>query len=104
MVGRNILEFDKAREYKVLSPSSKELNLLDIQSVDSYIKNNKPDIVIHCAGIVGGIQANIDNPVKFLSKNTLMGHNIIMSAFENGVKNFLNMGSSCMYPRSAKTH
>ncbi|QIW09860.1 GDP-L-fucose synthase [Francisella sp. LA112445] len=102
MVGRNILEFDKAREYKVLSPSSKELNLLDIQSVDSYIKNNKPDIVIHCAGIVGGIQANIDNPVKFLSKNTLMGHNIIMSAFENGVKNFLNMGSSCMYPRSAK--
>ncbi|AIT10016.1 nodulation protein NolK [Candidatus Francisella endociliophora] len=102
MVGRNILEFDKAREYEILSPSSKELNLLDIQSVDSYIKNNKPDIVIHCAGIVGGIQANIDNPVKFLSKNTLVGHNIIMSAFENGVKKFLNMGSSCMYPRNAK--
>lgn len=102
MVGRNILEFDKAKEYEIFSPLSKELNLLDIQNVNLYIKNNKPDIIIHCAGIVGGIQANIDNPVKFLSKNTLMGYNIIMSAFENGVKNFLNMGSSCMYPRNAK--
>ncbi|AJC49574.1 GDP-L-fucose synthase [Allofrancisella guangzhouensis] len=102
MVGRNILEFHKAYEYEIISPSSRELNLLDISDVDTYIKSNKPDIIIHCAGIVGGIQANINSPVKFISQNTLMGHNIIISAFENGVRNFLNMGSSCMYPRDAK--
>ncbi len=102
MVGKNILEFEKSKNYIFLTPSSKELNLLDRNSVDTYIKVNQPDIVIHCAGIVGGIQANMANPVKFLVENTQMGLNIIMSAYENGIKDFINMSSSCMYPKDAK--
>jgi len=101
MVGRNIAEFSKAKDYILLTPSSKELNLLDRISVDDYIKENEPDIVIHCAGVVGGIQANIANPVKFLVDNTQMGLNIIMASQEAGIKNFINMSSSCMYPREA---
>jgi len=101
MVGRNIVEFEKSKDYILLTPSSKELNLLDRGSVDEYIKSNKPDIVIHCAGIVGGIQANMANPVKFLVDNTQIGLNIIMSAYELGIKQFINMSSSCMYPREA---
>jgi GDP-L-fucose synthase len=101
MVGRNIAEYSKAQNYILLTPSSKELDLLDRVSVDRYIKENKPDIVIHCAGIVGGIQANIKNPVKFLVDNTQMGLNIIMSSYENKIKNLINMSSSCMYPREA---
>lgn len=62
MVGKNIVEFEKSKNYTLLTPSSKELNLLDRSSVDSYIKANQPDIVIHCAGKVGGIQANMENP------------------------------------------
>ena len=102
MVGKNITEFHKSTDYILLTPSSKELNLLDRSSVDMYIKANNPDIIIHCAGIVGGIQANMANPVKFLVENTQMGLNIIMSAFELGIKQFINMSSSCMYPRDAK--
>lgn len=102
MVGRNIVEFEKSKNYILLTPSSEELNLLDRSSVDNYINDNKPDIVIHCAGIVGGIQANIANPVKFLVENTQMGINIIMSAHEAGIKKFINMSSSCMYPRNAE--
>jgi GDP-L-fucose synthase len=102
MVGRNITEFYKSKEYILLTPSSKELNLLDRSSVDTYIKANCPDIIVHCAGIVGGIQANMANPVKFLVENTQMGLNIIMSSFELGIKQFINMSSSCMYPRDAK--
>ena len=101
MVGRNIAEFEKANAYFLLTPTSKELNLLDRDSVDNYMKNNQPDIVIHCAGIVGGIQANIANPVKFLVDNTQMGLNIIMASKKAGIKKFLNMSSSCMYPREA---
>ncbi len=101
MVGRNIAEYKEAKNYNLFTPSSGELNLLDRLSVDKYLKNNKPYIVIHCAGIVGGIQANISNPVKFLVDNTQMGLNIIMSAHEAGVKKFINMSSSCMYPRKA---
>jgi len=101
MVGRNIAEFEKSKNYTLLTPSSTELDLLSKISVDSYIKENKPDIIIHCAGIVGGIQANMAQPVKFLVDNTQMGLNIIMGAYESGVKQFINMSSSCMYPREA---
>jgi GDP-L-fucose synthase len=102
MVGKNILEHHKAANYDILAPSSSELNLRDFDSVDNYIKKNKPDIIIHAAGLVGGIQANMARPVDFLVYNLDMGRNIIMAAKENGVKYFLNMASSCMYPREAQ--
>ncbi len=101
MVGKNIAEYLKARGYILLTPSSKELDLLDRASVDKYLELNKPDIVIHCAGIVGGIQANMKNPVKFLVDNTQIGLNIIMASQKQNIKQFINMSSSCMYPRDA---
>jgi GDP-L-fucose synthase len=101
MVGRNIAEYSKAQNYILLTPSSKELDLLNRSSIDNYLELNKPDIIIHCAGIVGGIQANMKNPVKFLVENTQIGLNIIMASKEAGIKQFLNMSSSCMYPRKA---
>lgn len=102
MVGKNILEHHKASNYEILAPSSSELNLRNFDSVDNYIKQNKPDIIIHAAGLVGGIQANMARPVDFLVYNLDMGRNIIMAAKDNGVKYFLNMASSCMYPREAQ--
>ena len=101
MVGRNIAEYLKSKKYLLLLPTSKELNLLDRASVDSYLKHHSVDIIIHCAGIVGGIQANMAQPVKFLVDNTQMGLNIVMGAHEAGIKKFINMSSSCMYPREA---
>ena len=102
MVGKNILEYSKKEEYTFLAPSSKELNLLDYNSVDTFIKENKPEFIIHAAGKVGGIQANIAAPVNFLVDNMDMGRNIIMAAKNNSIKNLLNLSSSCMYPRDAE--
>ena len=102
MVGSNIAEHSIAREHVLLTPSSQELNLLNAESVLAYMKSNKPDMVIHAAGIVGGIQANIASPVKFLVNNMQMGLNIIMSSRTCGVRRFMNLGTSCMYPRDAK--
>lgn len=58
-------------------------------------------MVIHAAGIVGGIQANINHPVRFLRENTLMAHNLIWAAHETEVPYFFNLGSSCMFPRNS---
>lgn len=103
MVGRNICDYAlKFSQYELLAPSSKELNLLDKAAVDLYIDSYKPDMIIHAAGIVGGIQANIENPVKFLHENSLMGQNIVLSAYQAGIKKLINLGSSCMYPRNAQ--
>ena len=102
MVGNNITEHLSASKHKMLLPSSIELNLLDLNSLNAYINYHKPDMVIHAAGIVGGIQANMAEPVKFLVDNMQMGLNILMASKTNKVKRFMNLGSSCMYPRDAQ--
>jgi dTDP-4-dehydrorhamnose reductase len=65
MVGKNILALATHYQHEFLAPKSAELNLLDALAVRQYIEKNQPDIIIHAAGIVGGIQANIAQPVKF---------------------------------------
>jgi GDP-L-fucose synthase len=101
MVGKNILEVSLNHKHQFLSPSSHELNLLDTVSVNRYIQAHKPDMIIHAAGIVGGIQANMAQPVKFLVENMQMGLNILTAANACNIANFLNLSSSCMYPRDA---
>ena len=101
MVGRNILGVANQHNHDFLSPSSTELDLLDANSVTQYINKYKPDMVIHAAGIVGGIQANMAQPVKFLVENMQMGLNILTAANASGINKFLNLSSSCMYPRDA---
>lgn len=102
MVGNNIAKHSLAQNHEILTPTSAELNLLDSESVQNYIDTNKPDMVIHAAGIVGGIQANMAEPVKFLVDNMQMGLNILMASKTHEVKRFMNLSSSCMYPRDAQ--
>ncbi len=102
MVGQNILEESAKYEHEFLSPSSSQLDLLDSAAINHYLAEHKPDMIIHAAGVVGGIQANMAKPVKFLVDNMLMGLNLITGAKVCGVKKLLNLSSSCMYPRDAK--
>ena len=62
MVGRNATEKLLEIGFDVLAPTRKELDLIDSREVSRYFKSNKIDIVIHAAGLVGGIQANIEKP------------------------------------------
>ena len=87
MVGRCILFNKKSNRYKFLTPNRKELNLLNYNKVFQYIKKNKPDLIIHAAGIVGGIQKNLKEPKKFLIENVEMGKNVIISSQLNKIKN-----------------
>ena len=59
MVGRNVLEHPRAATHQMLYPTSRELDLRDAPAVRSYLEANRPDLIIHAAGRVGGIQANI---------------------------------------------
>jgi GDP-L-fucose synthase len=100
MVGRNLLEHPAIGEFDILAPRSAELNLRDFDAVQDYLANNRPDMVIHAAGKVGGIQANMREPVGFLLENLDMGRNIVWASRQAGIKRLLNLGSSCMYPRN----
>jgi|TARA_A100001015_G_C14938684_1_gene691614 GDP-L-fucose synthase len=101
MVGGNIINHDLASKYEILSPTSNELNLLNYQKISDYLKINKPQMIIHAAGIVGGIEANIKYPVKFLANNMKIGLNILMASKDQNIKEFINLGSSCMYPKNS---
>ncbi len=101
MVGKNILEHPAAAHHDFLAPTRNELDLSDVRAVSAYVGENRPDFVIHAAGRVGGIQANMAHPVDFLVQNLDIGRNVIMAAKENGVTRFLNLASSCMYPSAA---
>lgn len=100
MVGQNILEHSAINRYEVLAPTRSELNLSHYAQVEAYLHTHQPDLIIHAAGRVGGIQANLAAPVEFLLANMDMGRNIVMAARAVGIKKLLNLGSSCMYPRN----
>ena len=62
-VGTNLVEELNIRGYSNLeTPSSKELNMTNEESVSNYFSINKPQVVLHIAGLVGGIAANKAKP------------------------------------------
>jgi GDP-L-fucose synthase len=100
MVGQNVKERFEYENVTLIMPTSNEMNLSKYQDVVTYLSKNKPDIIIHAAGKVGGIQANMLEPVSFLVDNLDMGRNIVSAAKELGIRKLINLGSSCMYPRN----
>ena len=98
MVGQNLLENPGISAFDILAPRSNELDLRDFEKVKDYLKKYKPEMIIHAAGKVGGIHANMREPVSYLVDNLDMGRNIIMAAYTLGIKKLINLGSSCMYP------
>lgn len=104
MVGSNLVDLLQATgRFELLTPFRDELDLQDYISVENFLKANRPDLIIHCAGKVGGIQANMDAPFSFLTENLDMGRNLIMAAYKCQIKNMINLASSCMYPRNLET-
>ena len=102
MVGHNVLDLATARNLEVLAPSHRELDLRDGDAVLAYLKRHKPSLVVHAAGRVGGIEANMRAPVAFLTENWDMGRNLVLAAREAGVTRLINLGSSCMYPKDSE--
>ena len=103
MVGSSVVrEFKKKKFGKIILRDKKKLNLLNFNAVNSFIKKNKPDIIINCAGKVGGILANSKFPTEFLNENILIQSNLINSTYKNNINNFINLGSSCIYPKNSK--
>ncbi|ERP97420.1 hypothetical protein Q669_25915 [Labrenzia sp. C1B10] len=103
MVGKNLLAHERPDNLEFIAPDSSKLNLLDFYQTEAFLKREKPDIIVHAAGVVGGIQANIASPVRFLTDNWNMGSNLITAARSAGVPQLLNIGSSCMYPKDQDT-
>jgi GDP-L-fucose synthase len=79
-----------------------DVNLLDPILTNEYItyhvKNSGVDTIIHCAAKVGGIEANSNNNDGFFRENYIINNNVVYSAFENKIPNFVNLLSTCVFP------
>jgi GDP-L-fucose synthase len=80
---------------------SGELDLRNQQAVAEFFKAEKPDYVFLAAAKVGGIYANDTYPAEFIYDNLIIQTNVIHSAYQQGVKKLLFLGSSCIYPKLA---
>lgn len=102
MVGSAIVRRLEAEGYKnIITRTSKELDLRRQAAVEEFFAAEKPDYVFLAAAKVGGIMANSKAPADFMYDNMIMEMNVIRSAYDNGVKKLMFLGSSCIYPRMA---
>lgn len=101
LVGKNFVNHSQSSQYQILAPRHSELDLLNSQDVMTYLKENKPDVIVHCAARVGGIKSNMNNLFGYLYDNAAMGFNLINAAKHAGIDEIINLGSSCMYPKDA---
>jgi GDP-L-fucose synthase len=85
----------------LLKPDRTQLDLFHEQAVRDFFAKERPAIVVLAAAKVGGIKANNDRPVEFLLDNLRIQNNVIAAAHESGVRKFLFLGSSCIYPKNA---
>lgn len=102
MVGSAIVRGLEAAGYtNIITRSHSELNLCRQADVEAFFAEEKPDYVFLAAAKVGGIVANAEAPADFLYDNMTLEMNVIHSAWQNGCKKLLFLGSSCIYPRMA---
>ena len=103
MVGRSLVKFLTKKQFgKLILKTKKELNLEDYKKVDNFLYNEKPEVIINCAGKVGGILANSQFPTEFLNENLSIQTNLINLAYKHNIDNLINLGSSCIYPKNSK--
>lgn len=103
LVGSSITRSLTKEGYQnLLTPSSKEVDLTDIDETEDFFQDTKPEYVFLCAAKVGGIVANRTYPLQFIRNNLLIQLNTMQSSWYHGVKKLLFLGSSCIYPKHAQ--
>jgi GDP-L-fucose synthase len=100
LVGSAIVRELKKRGYEnVVGRHSSELNLTRQAETEAFFAAEKPDYVFLAAAKVGGINVNNLHPAEFIYINSVIQSNVIHSAYLNGVKKLMFLGSGCIYPR-----
>ena len=103
LVGSALVRTLQSKGYEnILTVTRKEVNLTDLDSVDSWFNTHRPEYVINAAAKVGGIHANNTYPVDFIYENLQIQNNIIKSSHKYNVKKLMFLGSVCIYPKYAE--
>lgn len=100
-VGRNLVPKLQETDAVVLTPTRQEYDLNNQSAVQRMYQELKPEIVLHLAGLIGGLMANKDRPADFYYQNMLSQTLVMHGAFEAGCTKFLTLMGGCSYPGKA---
>lgn len=78
--------------------SSKDGDLTKESHIRDLLDKHNPDAIVHLAAKVGGIIDNIEKPVEYFTDNILMNTQLMDMAYRNGIKRFISILSTCIYP------
>lgn len=99
-LGSRIVKKLRTRGYRdIYVPLSKDYDLVEMDAVKKLYAAIKPEIVIHLAAKVGGIEANSRNPGAFFYDNLMMGAQLMEAGRQAGVEKFVAIGTICCYPK-----
>jgi GDP-L-fucose synthase len=83
----------------LLVPRHREYDLTRIEGVKHLFETQQPQVIIHCAALVGGIDANRRHPGSFFYENAMMGLLLIEAARQYGTEKLVVLGTVCAYPK-----
>ncbi len=80
---------------------SRDYDLTREVDVERLFGDVEVDVVMHLAGLVGGIGSNKERPADFFFQNIMMGVLTMEYARRAGVEKFVAAGAGCGYPEQA---
>lgn len=84
--------------------SSKDYDLTIEDEVKKMFKKYKPTKVVHLAARVGGIFDNINYPHDYYIENIKMNTYMVEQSYKYGVKQFIGILSTCIYPDTVENY
>ena len=82
---------------KVFFPNKKQLNILNYKNIDKYLKKNKPNILIHLAGLSRPMKIHDKDISKSIDLNIIGTSNITKACAKKNIK-LIYFSTSYVYP------
>lgn len=100
-VGANTIRLLQRKGCEIIAPKRADYDLGEQAAVRAMYRENRPDIVFHLAGLVGGILANQQYPADYAYQNLIMGTMVLHEAWQAGVAKYVSLIGGCSYPANA---
>ena len=99
-LGKNLVPLLEAQGHDVAALSTRDGDLTNLQVFRNLLTLNEPNLVIHLAGLVGGIQANRTLPADYFYMNQVLTTNLFEAVKGLNARVFVTIGG-CSYPANA---